>query len=1087
MKKSLIALSCLFSMLFVGNKTEANAEVFQQTFETTTGNWQEIVGTTDLTSQDNQLNISNTTQGSSVESVALLKDSPILQDGEVEVDFLYEGQKNFSVIFRGSESEKWNWQTVAYNGDGKWTIGQPGGKWLSNIDGPTLVSGTTYRLLVCYEGESLSVYVNNECFYNNDQVTYPDDKGTISSEWTGKVGIRLFGNRTTLKINSIKNGPIGSLNESEAMKEDYKNMRQKWRENVVGNFDVSPELESDTQIKAYIDKLSSDAEVLYSALNKESTRTTLWEKLTSDTNSANLTTQFKKLNTLAKAYGTKGSTLYKNQEVLQEIVSGFDFMIQEGLYSGKNYYGNWWDWQIGVTQEFVTALIIISDDIPQELIDKYVAVLSNYLVDPYQQLSTVSQTSASTIKFINNFKNSGANRTDQALSFLGMGLLTNNAGTIQSAVSSISEVFAIVKSGDGFYADGSFIQHSNIPYSGSYGSVLVKGVGKIFSIVSDTRWEAAESIRAQFVQTVKDAFLPLVVNGETMSFVNGRSIARAPAATKNGFGSATLYNLLITAEFADDANKSILQQAAKYWMVQNEDYYLTNTREFKDLLLTKQVLANQAIDTANKPFTGSHVYGAMDRFVYGDEAINLGISMYSTRTSAFEAINKENKKGWHTADGMVYLYNSDQQFGSEYWPTVDWYRLPGTTVDTRELLDETTFKSFKSSEKYVGGVTDGQESVVSMQLNKAGTYNGGQEITMDLKAKKSWFVFDGKIISLGSDINGTTDKTIETVIENRLLDASSTYTFTDQNNQDASTTDSHSVNTSNWLLLNSSKENQSIGYVMLDNQTIKTEKETRTGTYKTINDPFPSDTIYTGTYQKVLVEHGKEVSDGSYAYVTYPNATAEQLNEVVANKEFNVLSNNASIQAVSNQQKQQIGATFWDTVGGEIEGIKVNKSVSLLYKEETKNQVHLSVANPNQTNEIVTITLPRKIIETIDADTGVTVAGNTITVDTSNAAGKSFNVTLKVQSTEVEEDVPVENVKVTENSLVILSKGKTLATQVDILPENATNKSLKWEVANSAVAEVKEGKILAKKAGTTKITVTSVNGKKDSFTLRVTN
>ncbi|MRC57016.1 hypothetical protein GH877_30690, partial [Bacillus thuringiensis] len=67
----------------------------------------------------------------------------------------------------------------------------------------------------------------------------------------------------------------------------------------------------------------------------------------------------------------------------------------------------------------------------------------------------------------------------------------------------------------------------------------------------------------------------------------------------------------------------------------------------------------------------------------------VGISMYSNRISSFEAGNKENKRGWHIWDGMVYLYNEDDvQFGKSYWPTVDPYRLPGTTVDTVPLKDE---------------------------------------------------------------------------------------------------------------------------------------------------------------------------------------------------------------------------------------------------------------------------------------------------------------------------------------------------------------------------------------------------------------
>ena len=39
-------------------------------------------------------------------------------------------------------------------------------------------------------------------------------------------------------------------------------------------------------------------------------------------------------------------------------------------------------------------------------------------------------------------------------------------------------------------------------------------------------------------------------------------------------------------------------------------------------------------------------------------------SLYSKRTASFEAGNKENKRGWHTGDGMMYVYNDEVQFNS---------------------------------------------------------------------------------------------------------------------------------------------------------------------------------------------------------------------------------------------------------------------------------------------------------------------------------------------------------------------------------------------------------------------------------------
>ena len=52
---------------------------------------------------------------------------------------------------------------------------------------------------------------------------------------------------------------------------------------------------------------------------------------------------------------------------------------------------------------------------------------------------------------------------------------------------------------------------------------------------------------------------------------------------------------------------------------------------------------------------------------------------------------------------MMYVYNDDEvQFNSSYWPTVDPYRLPGTTVDTISLADEVSAFTTITSERAMG-------------------------------------------------------------------------------------------------------------------------------------------------------------------------------------------------------------------------------------------------------------------------------------------------------------------------------------------------------------------------------------------------
>ncbi|MDG3374959.1 polysaccharide lyase family 8 super-sandwich domain-containing protein, partial [Vibrio parahaemolyticus] len=194
---------------------------------------------------------------------------------------------------------------------------------------------------------------------------------------------------------------------------------------------------------------------------------------------------------------------------------------------------------------------------------------------------------------------------------------------------------------------------------------------KILGILANSKWNLPKDVTDSFVTNVNNAFIPLIEKGEMMPMVNGRSISRATSTKTTGFGSPTMYNLLLVSEFADPSANSQLKESVKYWLKENPAYYYTNARDFKDLLLTKQVMSDETILGKEKPFLGSKLYGAMDRYVYARGDFSVGLSMYSNRISSFEAGNKENKRGWHTSDGMLYLFNQDQQYGEGYWPTID--------------------------------------------------------------------------------------------------------------------------------------------------------------------------------------------------------------------------------------------------------------------------------------------------------------------------------------------------------------------------------------------------------------------------------
>ena len=139
---------------------------------------------------------------------------------------------------------------------------------------------------------------------------------------------------------------------------------------------------------------------------------------------------------------------------------------------------------------------------------------------------------------------------------------------------------------------------------------------------------------------------------------------------------------------ATSKESSRLKGVVKYWVESNKDTDIvknTNDLEYRAMLI--DILNDDSVESSGA-LEGHYNFAMMDRVVHRCSEYVFGISAYSDRTYMYEAMNQENLKGYHTSDGMTYLYNGDTtQYSSGFWATVNPNRLPGTTVDTLKLYD----------------------------------------------------------------------------------------------------------------------------------------------------------------------------------------------------------------------------------------------------------------------------------------------------------------------------------------------------------------------------------------------------------------
>jgi hyaluronate lyase len=108
-----------------------------------------------------------------------------------------------------------------------------------------------------------------------------------------------------------------------------------------------------------------------------------------------------------------------------------------------------------------------------------------------------------------------------------------------------NSVFTYVTSGDGFYRDGSFVQHGNLAYVGTYGNVALGGVANLITLLGGSTWQITDPNRGVILDAVGASFAPFMTNGLMMDCVSGRAISRELAGDhRNGHGTTSSVLLL---------------------------------------------------------------------------------------------------------------------------------------------------------------------------------------------------------------------------------------------------------------------------------------------------------------------------------------------------------------------------------------------------------------------------------------------------------------------------------------------------------------------------------------------------------------
>lgn len=755
--------------------------------------------------------------------------------------------------------------------------------------------------------------------------------------------------------------------------DEYDQLRGRWLVyQTGGNYDAS-----NPHIAVKVTELDAKVADIWSSMDTGAGRTNLWNDASlqySSTSSEYIYRNYAKLRTMATALKSHTSTYYGNATLKADILSAIDFMHQNWFNASKSSYANWWPWMIGGPRGYSDLVVLMYEDMSAQQITNYTATVDHFLPAVRE-------------------RDTGANRTDEALIIVLRGIIGKDSAKIAQGRDALSfagkSVFDYVTHGDGMYEDGSFVQHDDIAYTGTYGAVNLSGIVALMELLSGSTWQVTDPASANVVQWIFDAYEPVLHKGNMADFVSGRGIARDYASRSGGLN--VIATIARAAKFASSGDAATIKSMVKAVYEQDVlgDFYSRQSR-VSSIVVLQSIIEDGSV--AAKPALVQHFdFANMDRTMHRRPDFSFGVSRSSNRIARFEYVNSENGKGWHTGDGHTYLYDGDiNQYLDGYWPTVNWKRLPGTTVDARSR-NTASGSGTRPTATWSGGTTmDGLYGISGMMLE--GTYD-------TLRAKKSWFMFDDEVVAVGSDIDSTDNRTIETIVENKKLTTAGTNALTVNGVQKPSTLGwSETLSGVERIHLEGNVAGTSVGYYFPEATTLKALRASRTGSWSEINGHSGSTDTITKNYMTLWFDHGKSPVDAAYSYVLLPGISQSGLEAYGNNPDITLIENTPYAHSVRENTLGMTGVNFWTNTYHKSGDITSNKQASVMMKE-TAGGLTLSVSDPTFVNNgTIEVEVLRSGYDKVSGSDRITVIQTVptlkVSVDVGGANGANYEATF---------------------------------------------------------------------------------------------
>lgn len=757
----------------------------------------------------------------------------------------------------------------------------------------------------------------------------------------------------------------------------------------------------------------------------------LFENVPLGTSDPNLSLSFQYLYEIALATALPGTSGLGDDSAVRRRVA--DGLVQlHDVYYGeqsKGYYGNWFHWEIGISTYVSKTLVLLGNELAAyrpQLAETYVASMDAYLRNGKD----------GDVDLDSRF-HTGANLADITTNRILQGAVLGDEVRIRKAVADQLTVFATIdpydlRHGvtDGFYADGSFVQHASVAYTGSYGKGLLTRIVQTIKILDGTGYVPGDSLVGVVRGWVTDAFAPLIFEGWMMEIVKGRAVSR----TGTGYADVTavVEAVVDLTAYTTGSDTDALQGYVKH-------VRQTARAGLDAASFVSPVSIARYADILNSPSpardlgpAASHTaFNAMDRTVHRRPGYAFALARSSARISKYEYMSGENLLPWFQGEGAHYLYLSGQDqrqsFGIDYFTAVSPYRLAGVTapVESRRTVPElygtlwydnpergftassesqNTYVYFpRGSNTFSGGARLGPYGVTGLVQSDDAAYAARQagDLPDDFvayqgaRATKSWFMFDDEVVVLSAGVAGLADRAVATTVDSRLAAPAAPVTLTGSLRDG---TPWHGTGTAPlaWLRYADAEQGTAVGYAFLSGPqpTVALDTVTRSRRLVRLSNP---DTPVVKQVFTLSYEQAADERPASMAHALVPNASDRQL-AAYAHGPLSVLANSVRLQAVTHTPLGLVAANSFAPGRHRAEHLSIDGPASVMLRRAPDGTISIAVSDPTTRRSTVSVTIHGSALRPLSADDGVRVrrvpGGTRLDVTTHHAQGRSFTATL---------------------------------------------------------------------------------------------